>query len=132
MLSGILFFCCTYRLSLQILSLMFSSLSLRYLQFESRALPSIDPLPTISNGRLPDNVTLLRTQSSGSLNGREDDANNNQNKLPTLLLPPTKISASVDNCKFILCQIMLNGGLIQFEKLKCMKKCHRGMTVKSQ
>lgn len=76
-----------------------SAFSLRYLQFESRALPSIDPLPTIANGKLQDNATLLRTHSNDSLIGRDDESNNNQTKLPSLLLPPTKISASLDNCK---------------------------------
>lgn len=55
-------------------------------------------MPTISNGKL-DNTTLFRTQSTTSLNERDDDSNNNQNKLPSLLLPPSRISASMDNCK---------------------------------
>ncbi|XP_059619203.1 armadillo repeat-containing protein 2 [Phlebotomus argentipes] len=85
-----------------------SAFSLRYLQFESRALPSLEPIPQITQSfdDVPSSPTqsaaVQRSESTGSLHGSlesaEDSNNNSQKrgKLPALLQPP-KITASLDN-----------------------------------
>ncbi|GAB0088124.1 Armadillo repeat-containing protein 2 [Sergentomyia squamirostris] len=85
-----------------------SAFSLRYLQFESRALPSLEPIPQITQSfddapTLPSRSQIVqRSESTSSLYGtyleNGEDSNNNQKrgKLPALLQPP-KIAASLDN-----------------------------------
>lgn len=86
-----------------------SAFSLRYLQFESRALPSLEPIPQITQSfdDAPTTPTkspiVQRSESTGSLyscmeNGEDTNNNQKRGKLPALLQPP-KIAASLDNCK---------------------------------
>lgn len=83
-----------------------SAFSLKYLQFESRALPSLepirDPIERVSVG-------FTRSESADSISlGDSNDATNNNNngttksKLPALLKVPSKQSGSLDNreCHF--------------------------------
>lgn len=83
-----------------------SAFSLKYLQFESRALPSLEPIrDPIERG----SVGFTRSDSADSISlGDSNDATNNNNngttksKLPALLKVPSKQSGSLDNreCHF--------------------------------
>ncbi|XP_038109991.1 armadillo repeat-containing protein 2 [Culex quinquefasciatus] len=78
-----------------------SAFSLKYLQFESRALPSLEPIrDPIERG----SVGFTRSESADSISlGDSNDATNNNNngttksKLPALLKVPSKQSGSLDN-----------------------------------
>lgn len=78
-----------------------SAFSLKYLQFESRALPSLEPIQSaIERG----NFTRSESADSISLGDNGNDATNNNNgttksKLPALLKVPSKQSGSLDNRK---------------------------------
>lgn len=98
-------------------------ISLRYLQFESRALPALSPLPNTTIASVADSLTLgvddnnptgrggavlrsgsLDTISSATINddgsnssSTGDNGKNGNAKLPSLLVTP-KITASMDNC----------------------------------
>ncbi|XP_062560738.1 armadillo repeat-containing protein 2-like [Armigeres subalbatus] len=72
-----------------------SAFSLKYLQLESRALPSLEPIQSgiCSNG-------VSRSESVDSINLGEYDATNNnvpRSKLPALLKVPGKQAGSLDN-----------------------------------
>lgn len=74
-----------------------SAFSLKYLQLESRALPSLEPIQSTiqTNG-------VLRSESVDDL-GEYDNANNNgsRSKLPALLKVPGKQAGSLDNRKSV-------------------------------
>lgn len=96
--------------------------SLRYLQFESRTLPNLEPIPqgiqsfdAADESRYVPRSSFQRSESTGSIAETElRDDNNAQAaamlcygagrvtiaKLPALLIPP-KIAASLDNCKWM-------------------------------
>lgn len=76
-----------------------SAFSLKYLQLESRTLPSLEPIQSSiqSNG-------FTRSESADSITlGENDTANNNapRSKLPALLKVPCKQAGSLDNRKYL-------------------------------
>lgn len=82
-----------------------SAFSLRYLQFESRALPStLEPIVSIPLA--PSQSVRQRSESVDSIVGlqqqqqQQSSTSNNVTKLPSLFLTPQKITASLDNCKY--------------------------------
>lgn len=81
-----------------------SSFSLRYLQYESRALPNLDPLGSNTSASV-----VPRSESIGTIVELQHGEGTNNvpmrtdsvGKLPALLSAP-KIAASLDNCKCLI------------------------------
>ncbi|XP_053686252.1 armadillo repeat-containing protein 2 [Sabethes cyaneus] len=80
-----------------------SAFSLKYLQFESRALPSLEPIQSATNrntftrSESADSISLEGNDIANNYNNNNNNNNASRSKLPALLKVPSKQAGSLDN-----------------------------------
>lgn len=100
-----------------------SSFSLRYLQFETRALPALEPIVQ-NNLKNVDVPQFKRSDSENSLSVFDKDIiNNNKAKLPALL-SVGKFTGSLDNRKFFIPSITAHTYHIFLNQLSAIDSIH--------
>ena len=82
-----------------------SAFSLKYLQYETRALPCLEPIRSALNNHqltsTSDNKLLGTIQRSGSVGSIAEGSSLQKTKLPSLLIPQQIITGSLEDCKLL-------------------------------